>query len=109
MRPNQYKKKKESTKKECYHHEKGSLCQMCNSELEWISRDNRNLTNLEGKTYLSINVSRCSNSECINHKKRLKPVSYLNQIVPGSGYGVDVYGLIGHLRLSNHRTVVAIN
>ena len=74
MRVKQYKKKNEATKKEWYNHGKESCCQLCNSQLEWISTDNRNLTNLEGKSYLSINVSRCSNGECINH---FTPIHFL--------------------------------
>jgi len=105
----QYKEKKQPTGKKRYRHEKGSKCILCNGELKTISTDNRELTNLEEKTSLSVYVSKCSNPACINNKKRLKPASYLNQIVPNSGYGVDVYGLIGELRLKGRHTIPEIH
>lgn len=104
-----YKEKKQSTSKKRYRHDKGRGCIICDGKLVTISTDNRDLTNLEEKVSLSIYVSKCSNPECINSNKRLKPVSYLNQIVPYSGYGVDVYGLIGQLRLKNRHTIPEIH
>jgi len=105
----QYKEKKQSVGKKRYRHAKGSKCILCSSDLKTISTDNRELTNLVEKTTLSIYVSNCSNASCINNKKRLKPASYLNQIVPYSGYGVDVYGLIGELRLKGRHTIPEIH
>lgn len=104
-----YKEKNRATTKQRYRHERGSSCILCNCPLSSLSTDNRNLTNLKEKSYISIHVSKCSNPECINNNKRLKPVSYLNQIVPGSSYGVDVHGLAGHLRLANRFTIPEIH
>ncbi|MEM0992817.1 MAG: hypothetical protein AAGI49_07250 [Bacteroidota bacterium] len=47
------------------------------------------MTNLEYKVLLSIQVSRCTNENCVHHHFRVQPAVYLNQIVPNSGYGIE--------------------
>jgi len=109
MRRTDYIQKKPATRKVRYNHAPYNSCFVCGSNLEQISTDNRNLTNLEEKQSVSIQVSRCKNEECTNHKKRLKPLTYLQQIVPQSGYGIDVYSKIGDLRISSRCTVTEIH
>jgi len=109
MRSTDYIQKKPATSKVRYKHPSSSVCFLCGSGLEQISTDTRDLTNLEEKQSVSIQVSRCKDASCPNHKKRLKPVSYLQQIVPQSGYGIDVYSKIGDLRIANRCTVAEIH
>ena len=103
-----YKKKLPPSKKIRYRYH-GRECSLCGGELKQKSTGNRNLTNLEYKAALSIQICGCTNEACPNASARLKPVEYLNQIVPESGYGIDVYALIGHLRYSCHQTVSEIH
>jgi len=107
--PKKYRVKKAATKKAHYKHPKGSKCDLCGSILGSTTSAVRHLINLEAKSKLRIQIRHCRNEECINHKARLKPIAYINQIVPESGYGIDVYGLIGHLRLSARQTIPEIH
>ena len=93
MRNTNYKEKALVKQKIRYRQEMKS-CILCDSALKQISTNNRNLTNIETKSYLSIQVSSCTNPKCENHSSRLMPVAYIQQIVPNSGYGIDVYSLI---------------
>lgn len=104
-----YREKKPATNKQYYRHPKGSKCSLCGSKLQSTSTASRHLINLEEKSKLSIQIRACAKQECLNNKVQLKPVSYLNQIVPESGYGIDVYGLIGHLRLAQRWTIPEIH
>lgn len=109
MPKKKYRSKKPATNKQHYRHPKGSQCGLCGGKIQCSSTATRQLINLEEKSKLKIQIRSCVNTECFNHKKQLKPVAYLNQIVPESGYGVDVYGLIGHLRLAQNQTIPEIH
>lgn len=104
-----YRKKQAPSRKIRYKHAYQACCILCDNRLKSISTDTRNLTTLSEKVSLSIHVSRCTNPACPHHLTRLKPAAYLNQIVPESGYGIDVYGLIGHLRLLRRLTIPEIH
>jgi len=107
--PKKYRTKKAATTKHHYRHPEGSTCNLCGGKLYSLSTAVRHLLNLEEKSKLKIQIRHCRNEECLNHNARLKPVAYLNQIVPESAYGIDVYGLIGHLRLSARQTIPEIH
>jgi len=109
MPTKKYKIKKPATNKKHYRHPKGSTCSLCGSNLRSTSTASRHLINLEEKSKLKIQIRGCVNIDCLNYKEQLKPVAYLNQIVPESAYGIDVYGLIGHLRLSQRQTIPEIH
>ena len=109
MPKKKYKSKNAATANHYYRHPKSSQCSICGSKLRCSSTAARHLINLEEKSKLKIQIRCCVNKECFNHKNPLKPVNYLNQIVPESGYGVDIYGLIGHLRLAHNRTIPEIH
>lgn len=83
-------------------------CQKCGEKLNLRSTATRNLINLQQKIRLSVQVGYCMNENCEHYKVGIKPTNYLNQIVPESGYGIDVYGLIGTRRLTNRNTVLEI-
>ena len=84
------------------------FCKKCGNRLDLRCTATRNLTNMEQKACLSIQVGYCINKNCEHYKRRINPTAYLNQIVPGSGYGVDVYGLIGQRRFENRQTMSEI-
>jgi len=109
MRRTNYIQKKAATRKVRYKHDSSIRCFLCGIGLEQISTDTRHLINLEEKQRVSIQVSRCKNAQCPNHKRRLKPLPYMQQIVPESGYGIDVYSTIGELRIANRCTVREIH
>lgn len=86
-----------------------STCRSCGKNINLRSTTERNVTNLEEKVRLSIQIGYCENELCKNYKVRLRPLAYMNQIVPKSGYGLDVFGLIGQLRFEEHHTVSEID
>ena len=85
-----------------------SRCCYCGEPLNLRSTTERNITNLIEKVKMSLQVGYCQTEDCKNYKVRLTPVSYQTQIVPHSGYGIDVYGLIGSLRFENRQTIAEI-
>lgn len=80
-------------------------CYSCGSKINLRSTTERNVTNLEEKVRLSLQIGYCENDSCANYKIRLRPINYMNQIVPRSGYGIDVFGLLGELRFSGRYTM----
>ena len=100
-------KKSKPTKKIRIKNEQSS-CSSCGKKINLRSTTERNVTNLEEKVCLSIQIGYCENEECKNYKVRLRPIDYMNQIVPKSGYGIDVFGLIGELRFEKHQPVGGI-
>lgn len=104
--PKTYRKKQlPSVKIRINYPQESRKCVLCGSKLKQKSTATRNLTNLKHKAALSVQVCGCINVDCPNTYARLRPVSYLNQIVPESGYGIDVYGLIAYLRFTNRLTI----
>jgi len=109
MTKTKYKTKQAVTNKVYYRHPKNIECILCGSRLECIGTNHRQLTSLEEKSKVTIQIRRCRNKACSNHKSNLKPISYQHQIVFGSSYGIDVHGLIGHMRLAHRQTVPEIH
>lgn len=104
-----YKPKQPSTDTRHYGHPAKSKCAICGSKIICKGTFRRQLTSLTSKSKLTIQIRHCINTKCENYKANLKPSAYLNQIVPESGYGIDVYGLIGHLRLACRQTIPEIH
>jgi len=104
-----YRKKQAATGRRHFAHEPASSCALCSSKIVCKGTARRQLISLQSKSKATIQIRHCSNVECMNHGANLKPAAYLNQIVPESGYGVDVYCLIGHLRLAYRQTIPEIH
>ena len=84
------------------------ICSLCGVPLERISCDERFLIDLSTIERLYTEVYKCSNPECDCHKYRIKPNDYLQRIIPGSRYGVDIFAKVGFLRFKEHKTVEEI-
>jgi len=104
--PRRVKKSKPSKKIRIKNEQK--TCSCCGEKINLRSTTERNITNLEEKVRLSLEIGYCENEACSNYKIRLRPIAYMNQIIPQSGYGVDVFGLIGELRFEKNQTVSEI-
>lgn len=85
-----------------------TICNYCEERLDLRSTTERAVTNLKEKVKLSLQIGYCQTKGCKNHKVRLSPIAYQTQIVPKSGYGIDVFGLIGDLRYSSRLTMSEI-
>lgn len=109
MAKSNYKSKQPATNKVHYRHPSKTSCILCGSKLECIGTTQRQLISLQEKTKVAIQIRRCVNKTCSNHKANLKPLAYQHQIVFGSSYGIDVYGLIGHMRLAKRQTIPEIH
>jgi len=104
-----YRKKQAAKGRRHFAHEPDSSCALCSSKIVCKGTARRQLISLQSKSKATIQIRHCSKVGCMNHGANLKPAAYLNQIVPESGYGVDVYGLIGHLRLAYRQTIPEIH
>lgn len=84
-------------------------CLKCEEPLDLRGTTTRNVTNVKEKVRLSIQVGYCKNENCEHYKKRIQPTNFLNQIVPGSGYGLDIHSLIGQRRIEYRETMSEIS
>ena len=102
-----YIKKPKATEKIRYKHT--NPCIVCRKKLRQKTTLERNLVNLSSKIKVSVQVSRCVNESCSHHNLSVKPAHYVMQTVPNSGYGIDVYGLVGKYRWGDRKTVLEIH
>ena len=84
-------------------------CMECGEKLKRTTTTARNLTDLESKKRIFVNTRKYFHDGCSMHGQIIKPVSYIHQVFPYSGYSITVHAEVGRLRLQQKLTIGEIH
>ncbi len=87
----------------------GSRCWECGGPLGIVYYKKRTLVTLQGVRCLVLQIRRCGNRDCPQHRRFYRPEEEGAWALPHAEVGLDVIARVGALRFAQHRSVPEIH